>query len=218
MEVAGGCAIVTGGSSGIGKNIAKLLARRGANVFLVARKEETLKAAVEEVRKEARDPSQRFGCFGADVADPDAVKEAVSNAEAECGPSMVLVNSAGFVNPGYVEELPLSSMETELKVNYLGTVSAKDPETQTLTVQTEYYQWQFGGSGWEGCAYVLESRAPNQDAWETMSLPASTARTPMIAAAWRSPTRWLFSIISSWAECLRKGRFRTAASTPPRTV
>jgi len=122
MDIAGRCAIVTGGSSGIGKGIAKLLARRGANVFLIARREEVLNIAVEELREEVGDRPQRFGCFRADVADLAAVQEAVKAAEAECGPVAVLVNSAGCVYPGYVEELPIAGMETELKVNYLGTV------------------------------------------------------------------------------------------------
>ncbi|UCD57299.1 MAG: SDR family NAD(P)-dependent oxidoreductase, partial [Candidatus Hydrogenedentota bacterium] len=122
MDIDGRCAIVTGGSSGIGKSIAKRLARRGANVFLVARREEPLKAAVGELQEETRDVPQRFGFFSADVADLAAVERAVKAAEAECGPAAVLVNSAGIVNPGYAEELPISGMEAEIKVNYLGSV------------------------------------------------------------------------------------------------
>jgi 3-dehydrosphinganine reductase len=122
MDIDGRCAIVTGGSSGIGKAVAKELARRGANVFLVARREEPLKAAVGELQEEAGDASQRFGFFSADVADLAAVEGAVKAAEAECGPAAVLVNSAGIVNPGYAEELPISGMEAEIKVNYLGSV------------------------------------------------------------------------------------------------
>ena len=122
MDISGKCAIITGGSSGIGKAIGKLLARRGANVFLIARREQPLRTAVEELRREFGDGPQRFGCFPADVADLAAVEEAVKRAGAECGPPAVLVNSAGCVNPGYVEELPISGMETEVRVNYLGAV------------------------------------------------------------------------------------------------
>ncbi len=122
MDVASKCAIITGGSSGIGKEMAKILANRGANIFLVARREEVLKAALGEVRGRAVSPSQRFGYFGADVSNLDAVKEAVAAAEDECGPPAVLINSAGIVNPGYVEELPISGMEAEVSINYLGTM------------------------------------------------------------------------------------------------
>jgi 3-dehydrosphinganine reductase len=122
MERHGQSAIITGGSSGIGKCIAKLLARRGANVFLIARREEVLKEAFKEVKQEAAASSQRFGCSAADVSNRTAIEQAIARAEAECGPPAVLVNCAGFVNPGYVEQLPIEGMETELKINYLGTV------------------------------------------------------------------------------------------------
>jgi len=122
MNLNGKCALISGGSVGIGKAIADLLVRRGANVFVVARREEPLKAAVEDFKKTAVSASQQFGFFRADVSDSAAVQEAVAAAEAECGPPAVLVNSAGFSLYGYVEKLPLSDIETEIKVNYLGTV------------------------------------------------------------------------------------------------
>lgn len=124
MDVTGKGAIITGGSSGIGKCIGKLLARRGANVFLVARRQDVLKQACDEVRQAARDSSQRFACHAADVSNRAAVEEAIQNGEAACGQPAVLVNCAGYVNPGYVEELTVESMETELRVNYFGTVYA----------------------------------------------------------------------------------------------
>jgi 3-dehydrosphinganine reductase len=122
MDLNGKSAIVTGGSSGIGKAIAKLLVRRGANVFLIARRDDLLRAAVADMKEEAVGASQRFGCFSADVSDLTAVKEAVKAAEAECGPTEVLVNSAGVSNPGYVERLPIPGMEAEIKINYMGTM------------------------------------------------------------------------------------------------
>ncbi len=122
MDISGRCAVITGGSSGIGKATAELLTRRGANVFLIARREAQLKAACVELKQQAVNPSQKFGYFSADVAQLEAVREAVKTAERECGPVTVLVNSAGVSNAGYIEKIPLSGMEAEMKVNYLGTV------------------------------------------------------------------------------------------------
>jgi 3-dehydrosphinganine reductase len=122
MDLTGKCAIVTGGSNGIGTAIARLLARNGANVFLIARTQEPLRLASQETKQEARNASQRFGFFSADVSDQSAVQDAVEAAEAECGPVAVLVNSAGFHRTGYVEKLPISDIEDEVRVNYLGTV------------------------------------------------------------------------------------------------
>ncbi len=122
MNLANKCAIVTGGSSGIGKCLAKEFAQRQANVFLIARRNDVLKEALDEVRRNAKSSGQRFGCCAADVADFTAVENAIREAEIACGPTQMLVNCAGYVNPGYVENLSIESMETELKVNYLGTV------------------------------------------------------------------------------------------------
>ncbi|GAB4334708.1 MAG: SDR family oxidoreductase [Candidatus Abyssubacteria bacterium] len=122
MELKDTCAIVTGGSSGIGKAIAEQLVRRGANVFLVARRRDQLEQASAELRKSIVTPSQRIGFFSADVSDVNSVEKAAKQAEAECGAVTVLVNSAGISRPGYVEKVPLEGIETEIKVNYLGTV------------------------------------------------------------------------------------------------
>lgn len=122
MNIAGRCAIVTGGSSGIGKEIGKILAARGANVFLIARREDVLESALDEVKNLSGASSQRFGYCSASVSDREAIEEAIDKAEAECGPTTLLVNCAGYVIPGYVEQLTLESMETEMDVNYWGTV------------------------------------------------------------------------------------------------
>lgn len=122
MDISGKCAIVTGGSSGIGKAIAKQFARRGAHLFLIARRSELLDAACAELEELAVEKAQRITCFKADVSDQAAVQDAVRAAEEKCGPVAVLANSAGVSNPGYVEKLPISGMEAEIRVNYLGTV------------------------------------------------------------------------------------------------
>jgi 3-dehydrosphinganine reductase len=122
MDISGKCAIVSGGSVGIGKAIADRLVRRGAHVFLIARREEKLREAVDDLKSKAVDSSQRFGFFSADVSNLPAVQEALKAAETECGPPAVLINSAGFSLVGYVEKLPISDIEAEMNVNYLGTV------------------------------------------------------------------------------------------------
>ena len=122
MDIFGKCAILTGGGTGIGYAIAERFARRGANIFLIARRKEKLRQAVDELKSKAVDPAQRFGYFSADVSILAEVEEAFKAAEAECGPPAVLVNSAGFSLGGYIEKLLIDDIETEIRVNYLGTV------------------------------------------------------------------------------------------------
>ncbi|RJP19186.1 MAG: SDR family NAD(P)-dependent oxidoreductase [Candidatus Abyssobacteria bacterium SURF_5] len=122
MDLRGKSAIITGGSSGIGKCLAKLLAQRGANIFIIARRDDVLTAACSEISANVSEKSQKVGCCVADVSDRSAVAQAIARAQAECGPAAMLVNCAGYVNPGYVEHLSVDSMEKEMRINYFGTI------------------------------------------------------------------------------------------------
>jgi NAD(P)-dependent dehydrogenase (short-subunit alcohol dehydrogenase family) len=90
-EFAGRHVLVTGASSGIGLATARLLARRGARVFLVARREEKLAAAADAI---ARDGGSAAWAV-ADVADRRALLAAIDNAEDTFGAVAGLFANAG---------------------------------------------------------------------------------------------------------------------------
>ena len=94
LQLAGGSALVTASSSGLGKASARALAAEGANVVLNGRDEERLAAAVEDVRADAADGATVLG-HAADITDPDAVAELVERPVAEFGGLDHLVTSAG---------------------------------------------------------------------------------------------------------------------------
>jgi 3-dehydrosphinganine reductase len=114
--------LITGGSSGIGLAAAKQLAAAGAHVWLVARRQEVLEAALKEVDAAHRDPSQLFGIVPADVSDPKQVARVIETVNKIAGTPDVVINSAGITQPGYVHELSLKVFEQLMQVNYFGTV------------------------------------------------------------------------------------------------
>jgi 3-dehydrosphinganine reductase len=114
--------LITGGSSGIGLAAAKLLAARGAHVWLTARRLEVLQAALKEVEAARLDPAQQCGIVPADVSDPQQAARAVESVKNAVGAPDVVINSAGVSRPGYVQELPLQVFDDLMKINYLGTV------------------------------------------------------------------------------------------------
>lgn len=118
----GKVAVIAGGSSGIGLAAAKQLAAQGATVWLIARDREKLDSALRQVEAARRDPSQSCGAIAADVADASQVAKAVQQViEASSAPDLV-INSAGVVHPGYVEELPIEKFHWMMDINYYGIV------------------------------------------------------------------------------------------------
>jgi len=124
MDIKAKNVVITGGSSGIGKATARLLARHGANVFIVARNRQRLDDALLEIGAERVAEEQQFDAFAADVTDYEDVASAIEAIAKTYGGIEVLVNSAGIARPGYFHELPLSVFTDQIETNYLGTVYA----------------------------------------------------------------------------------------------
>lgn len=115
-----GTAIITGASAGIGWQSARVLAREGINVALLARREERL-------RKLANEISSEYGVKAlpivTDVSDEQAVEEAI-NRTLNCFDSIdLVVNNAGTgPQPDLsIEELPIEQYNTVNQVNIDGT-------------------------------------------------------------------------------------------------
>jgi 3-dehydrosphinganine reductase len=113
-------ALITGGSSGIGKALANKLAAQGYDVSLIARRKDVLARAAEEIRRHGK----RVGCYSADVTNRTETENAVKAAIADLGAPDMIVTSAGISEPGYFAELPAENFERAMAVNYLGTLYA----------------------------------------------------------------------------------------------
>jgi 3-dehydrosphinganine reductase len=115
-------AIVTGGSSGIGKATAKLLARQEANISIIARDRLKLTTAKQEIEAVKIDPNQQIITFSADVAQPTEIAEAILGAIAILGNPDLLITAAGIARPGYFADIPLEVFENTMAVNYFGSL------------------------------------------------------------------------------------------------
>ena len=111
--------LITGASSGVGRGVARRLARMGHPVIAVARRRELLDSLVAEIG----DAGGRAHAQACDVTDPGAVREAVQKGEATLGPIQRLVAIAGGGRKTPASEFRASDFESIFRVNVMGTVN-----------------------------------------------------------------------------------------------
>jgi gluconate 5-dehydrogenase len=116
FDLSGRTAIVTGGSRGIGKEMAEALAEARANLMLCARRTEWLDATVEEFK------SKGFNVAGTqcDVSKPEEVQSAVDETVSKFGSVDILINNAGVSWGAMPEHMPLEKWQHVLDVNLTG--------------------------------------------------------------------------------------------------
>ena len=116
FDLKGRAAIVTGGSRGLGKEMAEGLAEAGASLMLCARREEWLAPTLEEFR------GRGFTAEGmlCDVVEPEQVRAVVARTVEAFGKVDVLVNNAGVSWGERPERMPLDKWRKVLDVNLTG--------------------------------------------------------------------------------------------------
>lgn len=112
-------AIITGASSGIGRAVARQLARRGYNLFLVALEIDRLLAVAEDLRAF----STHVQVYQGDVADTAEGREIADQAIAAFDRIDVLVNAAGYAVYGPFETMDLHDLTGQILTNCIGTMS-----------------------------------------------------------------------------------------------
>jgi NAD(P)-dependent dehydrogenase (short-subunit alcohol dehydrogenase family) len=113
-------AIVTGGDSGIGRAVAVLFAREGADVAVVYLNEHE---DAEETRRAVEAEGRRCLLISGDLRDPEFCKDAVEHTVRELGKLNVLVNNAAFQeHVGSLEELSDEHLDMTIKTNLYGYI------------------------------------------------------------------------------------------------
>ena len=118
FDLTGKVAIVTGGSRGLGKEMAIGLGEAGARVAITARREEWLTPAQEEMT------SLGVECLAlkGDVSNPESVKAIVGRTLEKWGKIDILVNNAGITWGALPEEMPLDRWQSVMDINAKGTL------------------------------------------------------------------------------------------------
>lgn len=117
FDLSGRVAIVTGGSIGLGRQMAEALAEMGANLVLCARNKERCKQAAEEL-KQLGIKALGFEC---DVKNPDHVQSVVEETSLQFGRIDILINNAGTAWGAPVEDMKLEHWNKVIETNLTGT-------------------------------------------------------------------------------------------------
>lgn len=117
FDLTGRLAMITGGSIGLGRQMAEGLAEMGATVVLCARKKERC----EQTAAEFRERGMKSFALGCDVKDPASIQEAVDATMAQFGRIDVLINNAGTSWGAPVEEMRLEHWNKVIETNLTGT-------------------------------------------------------------------------------------------------
>lgn len=110
-------ALITGGTSGIGKAIAILFSEQGADVAIFGTNKERADQAVQEIEKARSDAQQRICSFLVDVSQTKEVDEAVEKLMQEWGKMDLLVNNAGITRDNLLMRMTEEDWDRVIEVN-----------------------------------------------------------------------------------------------------
>ena len=117
FDLTGRVAIITGGSIGLGRQMAEGLAEMGAHLVLCARKRERCQEAAEELQK----LGVKALALACDVKSPASIQEVVDTALARFERIDILINNAGISWGAPTEQMPLEDWTKVLDTNLTGT-------------------------------------------------------------------------------------------------
>jgi len=117
FDFTGEVAFITGGSRGLGLEVAEGFGRAGASVVITARREQWLREAEQQLK----DQGISVLALICDVANPASVEQAVQQALATYGKLDILVNNAGLTWGTPAENMPLDRWQQVIDTNITGT-------------------------------------------------------------------------------------------------
>jgi len=119
LQLDGKTALVTGGSEGIGKGIARALAKEGVDVAICARRKEPLEQAAAEIKKET---NRKVVPIIADLTKDADARNFVEQGHKALGRVDIMVNNAGSAPGGVIEHLSEADWAQSLQLKFMGYV------------------------------------------------------------------------------------------------
>jgi short-subunit dehydrogenase len=118
MDFAGKTVVITGGSRGLGLELARAFANEGANIALLARDREQLAEAEREIRR----TGVRVITISCDVTKQQEVENAIATVVGQLGGVDVLVNNAGIIQVGPFEHMQLQDFAEAMNAHFWGSL------------------------------------------------------------------------------------------------
>ena len=118
----GNVVIITGGSSGLGKELAQRFLAQHAHVALVARDSNKLLQVKADLAAQLK-AGQKLETFSCDVSDISACERTLQEIAPQVGAPNILINSAGIMKEGYFDTLALNDFRQVMEINYFGVIN-----------------------------------------------------------------------------------------------
>ena len=115
--------LITGGSSGIGKELALTLASLGANVAIIARDQNKINQTLAEMRQNQTLQVQRMAGFSVDVTNRNQIHQMKDKILEALDGIDILINNSGLAVPQMLAQADEDNIDQMMAVNYLGCVN-----------------------------------------------------------------------------------------------
>ena len=109
--------IITGGTAGIGRQIALTFALQGANIAIFGRSEERAKQVIEELEKAKIFPDQEFHAEIVNVGDKASIEAAIQDLLSKWEQIDILINNAGITRDGFLMKMKESDWDEVIEIN-----------------------------------------------------------------------------------------------------
>ena len=135
FDLKGQVAIVTGCSTGLGVQMAKALANQGANIVVVARRQNLIEEVAAELASEYGVEALPVRC---DITDTEAVEAMVDAALAKFGRIDIVINNAGTGGVVPAEDMPDETFLHEVNIDLVGTFKVSRSVAKKAMIPAKY--------------------------------------------------------------------------------